>query len=1056
MLLSEHLPVRVFRSATVVDGTGSPRYVADVVVEGARIVEIATSFSGDIPAHGVEVDAKGLVLAPGFIDMHAHSDLAVLRGAEHTAKLLQGVTTEVLGQDGIGYAPVDDVAALAVTKQIAGWNGAIDGATMPWRTMAEYLDHISASTAGNVAVLVPQGNLRMLAMGYEPREATAAELDVMVGHLEAALDAGAVGMSSGLTYAPGMFATTAELEALCRVVADRGGYWAPHTRGYGGGALEAFGEALDIGRRTGCAIHLTHATMNFAPNRGRAAEFLALVDAAIADGVKVTIDTYPYLPGATTLAALVPSWVTSRNGGDIALTMRELTADDLVRLDAELAAGCDGFHGEPADWNAIQLSGVASDSLSGFVGRTIAGIAAAEGRAPLDVVVSLLATDGAAIGVLMHVGDEDNVRAIMQHPVHTGGSDGILIGAKPHPRGFGAFARYLGEYVRDLGVLTLEQAVQHLSATPAKTLRLDRGDAPRGTIRIGAIADLVLFDPETVAAGATFDAPRTDPIGVREVLVNGELVVSAGALTGATPGRVLRALPPAHRATVPTSAFTPTTGTRSLAGLVIEDGVLPEQMHAAASALLGAPGETRVRLSRDATFEPEQYSVVVGDDVHVYGGSDVGLFRGLMVLDQLRDPIARHSPVACGTYEGKPTHSWRGLLLDVARHFRPVEDVLRVIDLMARHGLSVLHLHLTDDQGWRYEVPAWPKLTTIGATRSETQRGHGPNATIEPGEHGGHYTLDDLRRIDDFAHARGITVVPEVEFPGHVQAAIAAYPELGNGDVATVTEPWPAFGFNPHTLNLEPQTVQFCRDAIDVLADTFRSAYIGIGGDEVSPAEWAASPRTMARAAELGLTDAHQIQPWLTVQLVEYVRSIGRIAYAWDEVLAGAVPDGTVIAAWRGQVAVDVALERGYPTVVCPDTELYLDYRQSESADDPVPIGPPLTNEGVWSVVLPVAALGGQANVWSEHLDTRDAVDFAMFPRLAVAAERFWRGGTPGEWAQFARVLETHELRLQTWGVRGRSALGPTPAQRKPGVPGVPRTRAEREAIVAELVRPLR
>lgn len=538
--------LRVYRSATVVDGTGADRFTADVAVKGERVAGIRRPGepSLELPDGGVDVDASGLVLAPGFIDMHAHSDLAVLTGAAHTAKIRQGVTCEVIGQDGIGYAPLDDAAAVAVPAQIAGWNGAPAG-PIPWRTMAGFLDAVG-DTVANVAVLVPQGNLRMMTVGHANRVATPAELERMQQLLGDAMDDGAFGLSSGLTYTPGMYASTAELEALCRVVAEHGGYWAPHTRSYGGAALDAYREALDIGRRTGCAIHLTHATMNFAPNRGRAGELLALVDGAIADGVDVTLDTYPYLAGATTLAALLPSRLSEC--GDLVGALRALDVDGRERLRVELEeVGCDGFHGEPADWSVIEISGVGDPALRGLVGRTVAQVAAETGRRAVDVVVDTILADGSATGVLMHIGDEQNVQRIMTHPRHSGGSDGILVGGKPHPRGFGAFPHYLGHYVRELGVLTLEQAVQHLSATPAARLGLDRGDRPRGVISEGACADLVLFDPETVGTPATYDEPRLHPTGIREVLVAGVAVVAEGEPTGAVPGRALRRAPAARR-----------------------------------------------------------------------------------------------------------------------------------------------------------------------------------------------------------------------------------------------------------------------------------------------------------------------------------------------------------------------------------------------------------------------------------------------------------------------------------------------------------------------------
>lgn len=1057
IVLSAEKSVRVYRGATVVDGTGAARYVADVAVEGARVVAIGQPVR--LSENAVEIDATGLVLAPGFIDMHAHSDLAVLRGVDHTAKLLQGVTTEVLGQDGLGYAPVDDAVAAAVAAQITGWNGPIDTATMPWRSVAGFRAAIDAATVGNAAVLVPQGNLRMLVIGHDPRPATDAEIAEMCRILGEAMDEGAFGMSSGLTYTPGMYASTDELIALCRVVAERGGYWAPHTRSYGGAALDAFREALDIGRATGCPIHLTHATMNFAPNRGRAGELLALVDAAIADGVDVTLDTYPYLPGATTLAALLPSALSA--GGDLLARLRAFTDEDREWLRVQLdEVGCDGFHGEVADWSVIEISGVGDPANAAVVGRTIADIAATSGERAVDVVVDLLVRDELATGVLMHIGDEDNVRAIMAHPAHCGGSDGILVGGKPHPRGFGAFARYLGHYVRELGVLSLEEAVRHLSATPARRLGLDRGDAPRGVIREGATADLVLFDPEEVRDGATFEAPRTAPVGIREVLVAGEVVVSAGELTGATPGRALAHQAAAHRAIVPrVDATIDPSGSVSLAGarVVAGEGLDAAVLQSFLDRDDSARGSVDVRVSI-GDLAAGAFSVTIdADGVRVLGGDAAGALHGVVVLDQLREPEDAAHVVPYGTWTSSPAYEWRGLMLDVARHFRPVDDVLRIIDLLARHRMNRFHLHLTDDQGWRFEVPGWPLLTTRGGVRSGTKHGHGPLAQVVMGEHRGWYTAADLRHIDDYAAARGITVVPEAEFPGHVQAALAAYPDLGNLDAAPAeAEPWHSFGLNPHTLNLEDRTLAFARDALDVLIDSFRSELIGIGGDEVPTAQWAASPRIAERMTQLGIDDIHGVQPWYTAQLAAHLASRGRRAYAWDEVLAGPTPDGVVIAAWRGPVAAEVARERGFECVACPDMTFYLDYRQSESLEEPIPVGPPLTLAGAWQARVPDGCLGGQANLWSEHIDSRDRADFALFPRLSAIAERLWVGGEPGDLDEFESRLPVQLRRLASWGVAYRPLDGPRPEQRLPGVPGSPRTLAEREAVVAELVADLR
>ncbi|MDF2509000.1 MAG: hypothetical protein K0Q52_2859, partial [Microbacterium sp.] len=994
--------VRVYRGATVVDGTGSARFVADVAVEGARVVAVLSSdaeASLELPDGAVEIDAAGLVLAPGFIDMHAHSDLAVMSGAAHEAKIRQGVTTEVLGQDGLGYAPLDDLTAAVIPGQIAGWNGS--PAEVPWRTMDDLLAAIDAATVANAAVLVPQGNLRMMVVGHENRPATSDEISAMTALLGAALDAGAFGMSSGLTYTPGMYADTAELEALCRVVAERGGYWSPHTRSYGGGALDAYREALDIGRRTGCPIHLTHATMNFTPNRGRAAELLALIDEAIEDGVDVTLDTYPYLPGATTLAALLPSRLAAT--GDLLGAVAELDAAgrEAVRVELE-EVGCDGFHGEKADWTQIQISGTAHPALDDLVGRTVAEIAATTGRRPVDVVLDTIVADSGATGILMHIGDEQNVRAIMRHPQHAGGSDGILIGARPHPRGRGTFPRYLGHYVRELGVLTLEEAVQHLAGTPARRLGLDRDDAPRGVLRPGATADLVLFDPQTIAAGATFDDPFAAPVGIVEVVVGGVAVISDGEPTGAAPGRALRMPPAPHRATVPridaridpmSAGFTWSEDTPVLA---------PAELALVAARLGGDDrddGRPSIRLVVDETLGADATATGrIGDEafrvsvsasgIEVRGASPAGVYRGTTVLRQLRDPDGAATPIPAGVWAGAPAYAWRGAMLDVARHFRSVDEVRRLIDLLADHHLNILHLHLTDDQGWRFEVPGFPRLTEVGARRGATQRGHGPLATVEAGVHEGFYTTAELRDLVRYAAERFVTLVPEVELPGHVQAALAAYPELGNTDVGDPVEsPWERFGVNPRTLAPTEASLAFGRAAIDALCDVFDSEWIGIGGDEVPVTEWSQSAAAAARMTDLGLATAHDVQPWFTAHFVAHVRARGRTALAWDEVLEGDVPEGVRILAWRGPAAMRAALSRGIEVVACPDLEVYLDYPQSESAEEPIRVGPPLTIERAYTLRVEEGAVGGQANVWSEHLPTRDRVDFAMFPRLVAIAE---------------------------------------------------------------------
>ncbi|RRR85577.1 amidohydrolase family protein [Streptomyces sp. RP5T] len=531
----------VIRDADVVDGSGAPSYRADVVVDGGRIVSIvkeAADAGCQRPTARRELDAEGLVLSPGFIDMHAHSDLALLRDPDHSAKAAQGVTLEVLGQDGLSYAPVDDRTLEEVRRAITGWNGHGDDIDFDWRSVGEYLDRLDGGIAVNAAYLIPQGTVRALVVGWEDREATPQELDRMRRLVAEGMEQGALGLSSGLTYTPGMYAADAELTALCRVVARYGGYYCPHHRSYGAGALEAYQEMVALAREAGCALHLAHATMNFGVNKGRAPELLALLDEALAAGADISLDTYPYTPGSTTLAALLPSW--AGEGGPEAVLERLADDHTAERIRHHLeVTGADGCHGVPVEWDTVEISGVGDPALADFVGRTVAESARLRGESPWTTARRLLLADRLAPSILQHVGHEENVRAIMRHPVHTGGSDGILQGAKPHPRAYGTFPRYLGTYVRELGVLSLEECVAHLTSRPASRLRLP----DRGLVKEGYRADLVLFDPRTVAPGSTFADPRRLPTGIPHVLVNGRFVIEDSHRTDVLAGRAVRNSP---------------------------------------------------------------------------------------------------------------------------------------------------------------------------------------------------------------------------------------------------------------------------------------------------------------------------------------------------------------------------------------------------------------------------------------------------------------------------------------------------------------------------------
>jgi N-acyl-D-amino-acid deacylase len=508
-----------FRGAQVVAGAGNPWYRADVAVRGDRIACVGTV---EEPARRT-LACDGLILTPGFIDMHTHSDVQLLAHPDHACKVHQGVTLEVLGQDGLALAPTDDATMALLRAQLAGWNGAEPELDDSWRSVAEYLARFDRTTAVNVCYLLPHATLRLLTVGADDRPATAAELEAMRALVRQGLAEGAVGLSAGLTYAPGMYASDDELVALCSEL--RGGaYYCPHHRNYGLHALKGYADSIEIARRAGVPLHLAHAHLGFACNRGRAPELLALIDAARAEGLDVTLDTYPYLAGATYLHALLPGWVHA--GGPEATIARLRDPDLRERLRVELEEqGSDGFHDVPVDWDAVIVDG-----------ESITDIAARAGSRPIDVYCERCAESGLSASALAHIGNEENVRAIMRHPAHTAGSDGILVGEQPHPRGWGTFARYLAVYVRELGVLSLPECVRHMTSLPAQRLGL----ADRGLVRPGMAADLAVFDPDGVRDVATYDDPRRLAQGFQYVAVNGELVLDDGVHTGATPGRALR------------------------------------------------------------------------------------------------------------------------------------------------------------------------------------------------------------------------------------------------------------------------------------------------------------------------------------------------------------------------------------------------------------------------------------------------------------------------------------------------------------------------------------
>jgi hexosaminidase len=475
----------------------------------------------------------------------------------------------------------------------------------------------------------------------------------------------------------------------------------------------------------------------------------------------------------------------------------------------------------------------------------------------------------------------------------------------------------------------------------------------------------------------------------------------------------------------------------------------------------GGAGGLHLRVRPDLGG-PEAYRLTVGAGrVLIEGASATGLFWGAQTFRQLLGPEAfRRAPVSgkrawdlpAVTVEDAPRFRWRGLMLDVARHFMPKEGVLRYLDLMAAHKLNVFHFHLTDDQGWRIEIERHPRLTEVGSWRARTKTGHRASPLWEEKPHGGYYTQDDIREIVAYAAERHITVVPEIDVPGHSQAAIAAYPELGNTDVidTSALSVWDTWGINPNVLAPTDNTLRFYEGVLEEVLALFPSEFVHIGGDECPKEQWRRSETAQARIRELGLADEDELQSWFVRHFDTWLAARGRRLIGWDEILEGGLAEGATVSSWRGYAGGIAAARAGHDVVMCPEQQVYLDHRQAPGPDEPVPIGWVRTLEDVYRFepvppeLTPDEArhvLGTQANLWTEVMEDHARVDYQAFPRLAAFSEVAWSAlPAPAErdFAGFERRMAAHYRRLDALGVAYRPPAGPLPWQRRPGVLGRP------------------
>ncbi len=500
-----------------------------------------------------------------------------------------------------------------------------------------------------------------------------------------------------------------------------------------------------------------------------------------------------------------------------------------------------------------------------------------------------------------------------------------------------------------------------------------------------------------------------------------------------------------HHPLGPETAIAAGPGTRAMAE-VLRDALRPATgLPLSIREGQGKSGIALVLDERAQELGEEGYGLVVDPtSIRLRARRPAGLFYGIQTLRQLLPPeVLREAPVAgvtwavpCVEITDVPRFAWRGSHLDVARHFMPLSFLKRHLDLMALHKLNVFHWHLTDDQGWRLEIKKHPRLTEVGAWRRQTlippYPGRPEHMRFDGVPHGGFYTQEDVRELVAYAAARGITVVPEIEMPGHATAAIVAYPELGNGlhPPAEVPGHW---GVHATVVNVEDRTLRFYQDVLEEVLGLFPSRFIHIGGDECPKDEWKASAAVQARMKALGLKDEHELQSWFIRQMDTWLTARGRRLVGWDEILEGGLAPGATVMSWRGEKGGIEAALAGHDVVMAPNSHTYLDHYQSRNTPEPFAIGGFLPLEKIYGYE-PVPAelpadrarhiLGAQAQLWTEYMPSPQHVMYMAWPRLSALAEGVWTPRDRKDFSDFQRRLEVHHRRFQALGVPARRPEG--------------------------------
>ncbi len=520
----------LIKNGLIIDGTGGKPYKGNVAVQDGKVHLVK-----DEPEAKRVIDAAGHYVTPGFIDTHSHSSVGLNVDPYLAPKLFQGITTELVSQDGMGPAPVNEATLAPWVKAMAGLEGQYDF-TWPWRTVKEYLDHIDKLDLGpNIAYLAPHGNLRMVSMGLDNRKPTREEQKEMNRQLQEAFDAGAFGMSTGMIYPPCCYADIEEFIELGRVIKKNGGVFVTHQRSEADSILDSMDEILTIGRESGCRVHFSHFKCCGVKNWDKVPKVLEKLDKAKEEGMTVSFDQYPYVAGSTMMSVILPPW--AHDGGTEKLLERLHDKDLRERMKQDIHNGIPGWDNfvDFAGLDGIFITFVKHPEAEKYVGMSLIELGEATGKEPLDAIFDLIRDEENIVGLVDFYGTEDHVKLFMSRPEQNVCTDGI-IGTKPHPRLYGAFARVLGKYTRDEKLFPVETAVRKMTGKSADMLGL----TDRGYLKDGYAADILVINPNTIRDKGDYTDPKQLAEGIEYSIVNGKILIDQGKATPQRAGRVLR------------------------------------------------------------------------------------------------------------------------------------------------------------------------------------------------------------------------------------------------------------------------------------------------------------------------------------------------------------------------------------------------------------------------------------------------------------------------------------------------------------------------------------